>query len=226
MKSVLYASAALALAASPALANPIQVNHSGSPSQSQVYGDGSSANSNLNNVTGGSSRSYSRGGNATASGGHGGKGGNASSTQNVNINGGYGGGGGYEAPAPDVVLPNIAGGMNSCLGGIGFGGAGKPGGGLFSYTWEMHDCRMRGTGQMLWNAGYRAEALRVWCQIPEVRQAFRGTPQQCPQDGAVQQASTGRREVYPFDYCATRNPGDRNQHLECDRGVDIRHEVR
>ena len=242
MKHVLYATTVLAMTAAPALANPHQVNNGGNGvGQSQVWGDGSSANTNQayggnsrSNATAyGSSRSSAYGGtsNSTATGGAGGssrsysgggRGGDAASSQNVTVNNGTGGGGGthVEAPAPDIMLPNIAGGMNDCLGGVGFGGTGKPGGGLFSYTWEMHDCRMRSTGQMLWNAGYRMEAIRVWCRIPEVRDAFKGTPEQCPADGGPVvepvSAPASDKVTYSYDWCYTASPGERKQHKECD----------
>jgi hypothetical protein len=216
MRHFLYASVALPFFALPAMANPHQVNHSGNQvSQAQVWGDGSSANSNQ--AYGGSSSSTAYGGR----GGHGGHGGNAASTQNVNVNDG---GGRVEASAPSMMIPNIAGGTNECLGGVGFGGAGKPGGGLFSYTWEMHDCRERATGVMLWNAGYKAEAVKVWCHIPEVREAFRRTPQQCPEDGPLQTVAVANtpasKTEYKYDWCYTASAGERKQHKECILGVN------
>lgn len=219
MRSILYASAALPFLAASALANPQQYNYGSQPAaQSQVWGNGSSANANQ--AFGGTARAYGGSSRSSATGGAGGR---ASANQTVNVNGGgyggYGGGNNFQAPAPDVMLPNIAGGMDVCLGGIGFGGAGRPGGGLFSYSWEMHDCRMRETGQMLWNAGFRMEAVRVWCKIPEVRQAFRGTPQQCPADGPapVEHVSTAPPSPrnYRYDYCYTASAGELKQHREC-----------
>lgn len=221
----LCASAALTLMAIPAFAwdntntgpGPNQIVDGGPGSQANAtggaggtgYGGAGGAGYGYGGngyATGGTSHSHATGGNA--------QGGNSASSQTVNIGGS--GNGNVEAPAPDLVLGSVAGGTNGCLGGIGFGGAGRPGGGLFSYTWEMHDCRMRQTGQMLWNVGYHAEALRVWCKISEVREAFKGTPQQCPADGPVPAPAPVQRVVtYAPDWCYTASPGERRQHEEC-----------
>ena len=146
-------------------------------------------------------RSSATGGNAT--------GGNASAVGGQASGFGYGGNGGTVNGGLALGVP-LGTGNASCAAGISvaglsLGGGGSAGGGL----WELHDCKRARQAELLFRWGYRDQAVALLCQIDDVREAFGG---ECPRATPVTIVSAD-----PFDYCRTRNAGDKNQHRECDR---------
>lgn len=154
-------------------------------------------------ATGG--RATATGGRSTATGGRGG------SVNIGSVGAGGGSGGGSGGGVASVVTVPEGYGNAPCGGGIGLGGAGGFGGGSGGGTlWEFGDCKRLRESAALRSLGYPDAALAELCQIDRVREAFGG---KCP-NAAEPIAS---RNIYPNDWCGTRNAGDKNQHLECDK---------
>lgn len=156
---------------------------------------------------------------ANAKGGHGGAGGSAtggnasggSSTAtggNVAISGLPGG---ISGRAPDItVAPGFASGMDCPTVGFGAGGSGLGGGGGFGPSWISSDCNKRKVAALLAEL-YSTEVARAYVEanIPGVREAVIAvTPPQPTRQTTIR--------VYSYDWCRTRNAGDRNQHRECE----------
>lgn len=203
-KLLLSAVAVMALSTTVAVANPIQVNKGGDPTQSQVYGDGSSANSNRNantnrahstaSATTGPSRSVSRSGSSNAT---------------VNVSQGSSGGG-YtgSARAPDVFSPG-GGGMDCPTVGFGASGAGITGGGGFGPSWISPDCNTRKLAEMLIQLGHPDQALALLrSHFSEVNKVFKTLPTPTPV----------RVEVTPNAPAFCRTPGlQLDAYPECTR---------
>lgn len=166
----------------------------------------SSANAHANSQ----SRSTSTGGNAT--GGNANASGGSVSVGSIGGGNGSGsGGGGIALTVPDGI------GNAPCGGGIGLGGLGLGGGGSGGGTlWEFADCKRMREASALLHMGFRQAAINELCQIDRVKDAFGGD---CP----VIDAPAGHTRSYSWDWCGTRNAGDWNQHLECDRAP--KHEI-
>jgi len=158
-----------------------------------------------------------QGGTASASQHQSAKGGSArASTGTVTASGGSGGGGGYSAvtsnvaggsfrQAPDVILPSIGGGGMDCpTVGFGAGGSGIGGGGGFGPSWISSDCNKRKVAAELAQV-YGPAVARAYMEreIPGVKEAV---------------AAAGRNEhtEYPFDWCFTRDAGNKHQREVCE----------
>jgi hypothetical protein len=196
MRKILIASALIMLG-SPVYAWP-QVNNGG------AGGTATGGIATGGSITGGPGGIGGRGG----QGGTGGRGGSVGNAGNGN---------GNLNVAPSIGVPSGYGnapcGGGVSLGGVGMGGGGSGGGSL----WEFGDCKRLRESAALRELGYPDAALAELCQIDRVRDAFGGT---CPSGGtSIQKTSS----VYPYDYCATRNAGDKNQHLECDKSEKVHH---
>lgn len=156
----------LTVAVSPCWANPIMKN---SPNASQVYGDGSAAQSQQQKVVFKPQITVSP--SANAAGGAGGAGGSATSR-----GGGSGGGARVDArQAPDIVLPSIGGGGSDCpTVGFGASGAGLSGGGGFGPSWISTRCDHRKYAELIYLlTGDRGKALRYLASVePDVRDAL------------------------------------------------------
>ena len=64
-------------------------------------------------------------------------------------------------------------------------------------------------------------AVAYLCRVNgDIRQAFRDIGEPCPQDMPPAQPQE-QVTAYPYDYCFTRNTGDRDQHRECDRPIQV-----
>jgi hypothetical protein len=153
-----------------------------------------------------------RGGNATGGNATGGRGGSS----NVSINNAptSGSGGGGDSYNGGVAL-TVPGGYGNapCGGGVGMGGLGLGGGGSGGGTlWEFGDCKRMRESSALLQLGYPDAALAELCQIDRVREAFGG---KCPEPKKAHLVLD--TDAAKWDYCFTRNAGDRNQHRECDR---------
>lgn len=132
-------------------------------------------------------------------------------SSNVNVSNNSGGGGGYGGGV-FLSIPDGRG-EAPCGGGVGLGGGGSSaGGGVGGTLWEFGDCKRLRESKMLHDWGYPDAALAEMCQIDRVKEAFEKVGRQCPSPAAVAEPVTTK---YPFDYCGTRNAGDKNQHLEC-----------
>lgn len=218
MNKTIAAAAALSLmAATPALANPVQINKHGSPAQSQVYGDGSSANSNINRQHQRQSQHQSATG-GTAFGGTGystsaaiGNGGNVTN----NVVAGGSGGGGWNSGGLSITVPDVGGnapcGGGISIGGLSLGGGGSAGGGL----WEFGDCKRIREAAALDHMGYRLEAVRELCQIDRVKDAFGGKCPALPPQPDPVNADTQTKN-WP-DWCYTYDAGKDTQHWQCDK---------
>lgn len=141
-------------------------------------------------------------------------------SSNVNVNNSVTSGGGTNgAVVGDLAVTTPEGFGNApCGGGIGLGGLGLSGGGSGGGTlWEFGDCKRMRESSALRSLGYPDAALAELCQIDRVREAFGG---KCPtHDVATVTDVNGDKP----DYCFTRNPGDVNQHRECDRTRKVVH---
>ena len=203
------AGAAVLLMASPAMAWT-NTNH-GHNNQIVDGGPGAQANSSAKAKASSHSSSHATGGNANATGGA------ASVTNNVAM--GSGNGSGSVGSAPTIFVPEGAG-QAPCGGGIGLGGVGLTGGGSGGGSlFEFGDCKRMREAKFLNDLGVQVgsrdliqASLNEMCQIGRVLEAFGG---KCPHIYAEKTVVVTRK--YPFDYCETRDAGDVNQHLECDR---------
>lgn len=190
----------VSLMTTPAFANPVQINRGGDPAQAQVYGNGSAASASRSTATAHQSQHQTQGQHQTASGGTASATGGSVSLLTTS------GGSQAATRAPDVVLPGVGGGGMDCpTVGFGAGGSGLGGGGGFGPSWISSDCNKRKVAAEL-AAVYGVGVARAYMEreIPGVKEA-------------VAAAGANEHQSYPFDWCATRNAGDRNQHLECGR---------
>lgn len=192
MKTLAWASA-IVLLTSPAFAWDNTMNSS----HSQIVDGGPGALAN-----GGHAHAHAS---ATGgAGGAGGHGGNAHVVNNVS-GGGAGGGGGNVVGVPSVTT------ANPCGGGISIGGFGIGGGGAGGALWELHDCRLRQAAVLLDARGDHAAARNVWCQISEVRVAYKQAGEPCPEDAPRVQpvAAAPVTQAYALpDWCPTTNGKD------------------
>jgi hypothetical protein len=133
----------------------------------------------------------------------GGAGGSASVVNNVSggAGGGSSGGGGIGFALPSQAT------TNACGGGISLGGVGMGGGGGGGALWELHDCRLRQAAVLLDARGDHAAARNVWCQISEVRVAYKQAGQPCPDDQPKVQQVSAPADRLP-DWCATTSGRD------------------
>lgn len=195
-----------ALATQPAFAWDYIQNGGG-----QQIGDGATGTQNNNRASSRSNANAKASSNSFSNSSSSAKGGSArASGGNVSIGSvgsGSGSGGGYVGA---ITTPDGYGNA-PCGGGIGLGGGGGFGGGSGGGTlWEFSDCKRMRESSALRALGYPDAALAELCQIDRVKEAFGGT---CPTH-EVQRVTT--TDAGPYDYCFTRDAGDRNQHKECD----------
>jgi hypothetical protein len=203
------------------------VNGPGPNSNAQNYGGYNSAASSQS-LSRAKSTAKATGGGGGA-GGTGGTGGSAaggaatSATGAVNVTTS---GDASRNPPASAIAPAIST-FNSCAGAATSGALST---GLFSASLGLNPgfdevCRLHELHQDRAAIAYLCRSDRV------VRQAFRdiGTP--CPQDiqavpvvavggpvAAPVTAQTSSQQEYPYDYCFTRDAGDKNQHKECNTG--------
>jgi hypothetical protein len=134
-------------------------------------------------------------------------GGSASVTtsNSVAVLGGGNSGGGVRV-APDVTLPSFGGGGMDCpTVGFGAGGSGLGGGGGFGPSWISSDCNKR-----------RVTSLLATLYGPAVARAYA----EAHIDGvreAVTAAGANTHSEYPFDWCYTRDAGNKHQREVCER---------
>lgn len=206
-RKALMAGIMLAALSAPALAWTARTGGSGPQAIGQDGGSASAQGQRQSQSSQSNSAASATGGSARSSA-QGGGGGNSSVTNSVSGGAGYNGGVGLTVPGGYGNAP--------CGGGLGLGGLGLSGGGSGGGTlWEFSDCKRMRESAALRDLGYPGAALAELCQIDRVRDAFGG---HCPSAHLVLDTDAGAN-----DYCFTRNAGDKNQHLECDR---IRREVR
>lgn len=200
MKNLLLASCVAALFAAPAFANPVMKN---SPNSSQVYGDGSAAQTQR--ATGGRAAANSYGAPVTVnnydSGASGsGRGAGAQGSGTAAGPSGYAAGVHVDArQAPDVLVPSVGGGGADCpVVGFGVGGSGLSGGGGFGPSWISPDCNARKLAELLEAMGRHDLAMAVLeDQYPVLKRAAderQRRAQQVSQEVPV-------RPVGANDYC-------------------------
>lgn len=158
---------ALTIAVSPCWANPIMKN---SPNASQVYGDGSAAQSQQQKVVFKPQINVAPSANAA-----GGTGGGAS--MSGGSRGSSGGGAAHidARQAPDIVVPSVGGGGSDCpTVGFGASGAGLSGGGGIGPSWISTRCDHRKYAELIYLlTGDREKALHYLASVePDVRDAL------------------------------------------------------
>lgn len=197
--------AALALLSSPAMAWDTPSPTSTSQAK---------ANQHQNQAQGQAQRQ-----NQTANGGQGGQGGNATGGRSsANGGGATVTAGNNGNTGPTLYVPDGSG-RADCGGGVGLGaaaGASASGGGTL---WEFGDCKRMREAAMLraisaetGDPRFEQAALNELCQIDRVKQAMGGS---CLQ--LAERQSVIEFDAHKWDYCWTRNAGDKNQHYECTR---------
>lgn len=167
----------------------------------QIVDGGPGAQANARGGAGG--KATATGGRSSATGGTA-TGGSSNVSNNVVLGIRSDGSGSYNR-APDVNLPSIGGGGMDCpTVGFGAGGSGLGGGGGIGPSWISSDCNKRRVASLLASL-YGPAVARAYAEanIDGVKEA-------------VAAAGVNEHVEYPYDWCWTRDAGNKHQREVCE----------